>query len=69
LKIIFEKGITHEDIIVTLNTLIAHFPQIAKENDFSLLKVQDFPQTFFAPHHHFSTDLLKQKIQIWKNWK
>jgi len=53
LKIIFEKGITHEDIIVTLNTLTTHSPQIAKANDFSLLKVQDFPQTFFAPHHHF----------------
>jgi len=53
LKIIFEKGIAHEDIIVTLNTLTTHSPQIAKANDFSLLKVQDFPQTFFAPHHHF----------------
>jgi hypothetical protein len=31
--------------------------------------VQDFPQTSFAPHHPFWTNLLKQKIQIWKNWK
>jgi hypothetical protein len=31
--------------------------------------LQDFPQTFFAPHHPFWTDLLKQKILIWKNWK
>jgi hypothetical protein len=53
LKIIFEKGIAHEDIIIVLNTLTTHFPQIAKENDFSLLKVQDFPQTSFVPHHPF----------------
>ncbi len=69
MKIIFKKGITHEDIIVTLNALVTHFPQIAKTNDFSLLKVQDFPQTSFIPHHPFSRDLLKQKIKIWKNWK
>jgi hypothetical protein len=53
LKIKFEKGITHKDIIVTLNASTTHSPQIAKANDFSLLKVQDFPQTFFAPHHPF----------------
>jgi hypothetical protein len=41
-KIIFERGIAHEDIIATLNTLITHSPQIAKVSDFSLLKVQDF---------------------------
>jgi hypothetical protein len=69
LKAIFEKGITHEDIIIILNTLTTHFPQNAKSNDFSLLKVQDFPQTFFVPHQPFGRELLKQKIQIWKNWK
>jgi hypothetical protein len=53
LKIIYEKGIAHEVIIVTLNALTTHSPQIAKANDFSLLKVQDFPQTSFAPHHPF----------------
>jgi hypothetical protein len=52
-KIIFEKEITHESIIVTLNTLTMHSPQIAKANDFSLLKVHDFWQTFFIPHHPF----------------
>jgi hypothetical protein len=44
LKIIFKKGIAHEDIIVTLNDLTTHYPQITKANDFSLLKVQDFPK-------------------------
>jgi hypothetical protein len=39
----FKKGITHEDVIATLNTLTTHFPQIALASDFSLLKVQDFP--------------------------
>jgi hypothetical protein len=53
LKIIFKKGIAHEDIIITLNTLTTLSPQIAKANDFSLLKVQDFPQTSFVPHHPF----------------
>jgi hypothetical protein len=43
LKTILEKGITNKDIIVTLNTLTTHLPQIAKANDFSLLKVQDSP--------------------------
>jgi len=53
LKIIFEKGIAHNDIIITLNVLTTHFPQIAKANEFSLLNVQDFPQTSFVPHHPF----------------
>jgi len=53
LKIIFEKGIAHNDIFVTLNVLTTHFPQIAKANEFSLLNVQDFPQTSFVPHHPF----------------
>jgi hypothetical protein len=61
LKIIFKKRLTHEDIIVTLNTLTTRFPQIAKANDFSLLKMQDFPQTSFVPHHPFLKDILKQK--------
>jgi hypothetical protein len=52
-EIIFDKGIAHKDIIVTLNALTTHFPQIANANDFSLLKVQEFPQTSFAPHHPF----------------
>ncbi len=69
LKRIFEKGIAHKDIVVTLNVVTTHSSQIEKENDFSLLKLQDFPQTFFAPHHPFWTDLLKQKNLIWKNWK
>jgi len=43
LKIIFKKGIAHKDIIVTLNTLTTHSPQIAKASDFSLLKMQDYP--------------------------
>jgi hypothetical protein len=38
----FEKENAHEDIILTLNILITHSPQIVKANDFSLLKVQDF---------------------------
>jgi hypothetical protein len=49
----FKKVIAHKDIIVTLNILTTHSPQIEKANDFSLLKLQDFPQTFFAPHHPF----------------
>jgi hypothetical protein len=53
LKIIFKKGIEHKDIIVTLNTLSPHFPQIAKASDFSLLKVQDFLIISFTPHHPF----------------
>ncbi len=53
MKIIFEKGIAHEDIIVTLNVSTTHSPQIAKANDFSLLKVQDFPQTFFCSTSSF----------------
>jgi hypothetical protein len=36
LKIIFEKGIAHENIIVTLNVLTIHSPQIAKANDFTI---------------------------------
>jgi hypothetical protein len=36
LKIIFEKGIAHENIIVTLNALTIHSPQIAKANDFTI---------------------------------
>jgi hypothetical protein len=32
-------GIAHKDIIVTLNILTTHSPEIAKTNDFSLLKV------------------------------
>ncbi len=67
LKIIFDKGIEHKDIIVTLNTLITHSAKIAKPSDFSQLKVQDFPTTSFAPHHPFLRDPLKQNIQIWKN--
>jgi hypothetical protein len=35
----FGKGIELEDTIATLNTLIAHFLQIAKASDFSLPKV------------------------------
>jgi hypothetical protein len=53
LKIILEKGITHEEIIVTLNVLTTHSSQIAKANDFSLLKMQEFPKTSFVPHYPF----------------
>jgi hypothetical protein len=35
----FEKGIAHEDIIITLNILTTHSPQIIKASDFSLLKM------------------------------
>jgi hypothetical protein len=52
-KTIFKKGIKHEDIIATLNILTTHFQQIAKASDFSLSKVQDFPQTFSTLHHLF----------------
>jgi hypothetical protein len=52
-KTIFEEGIAHNDIIITLNASTTHSSQIAKASDFSLLKVQDFPQTSFAPHHTF----------------
>jgi len=53
MKTIFKKGIKHEDIIATLNILTTHFQRIAKASDFSLSKVQDFPQTFFTLHHLF----------------
>jgi len=43
----FKNKVTHYDIITTLNALITHFPQIAKASDFSLSKVQDFPQHIF----------------------
>jgi hypothetical protein len=40
-KIIFKKGIEHEDIIGTLNVLITYVLQIPKASDFSQLKVQN----------------------------
>jgi len=40
-KIIFKKGIEHENIIATLNVLTTYVLQIAKASDFSLLKVQN----------------------------
>jgi hypothetical protein len=49
----FKKGTAHKDIIASLNDLTTHFLQIGKPSDFSLLKVQDFSQTSFAPHHPF----------------
>jgi hypothetical protein len=49
----FKKGIAHKDIIASLNDLTTHSLQIGKESGFSLLKVQDFPQTSFVPLHHF----------------
>jgi hypothetical protein len=52
-KTIFEEGIAHKDIIITLNASTTHSPQIAKLRDFSLLKVQNSPQTSFVPHHPF----------------
>jgi hypothetical protein len=69
MKTIFKKGIKHEDIIATLNTLTTHFQRIAKASDFSLSKWEILQKQFFAPHHPFWKDLLKQKIQIWKNRK
>jgi hypothetical protein len=53
LKIIFKKGTAHENIIIILNTLTTHSLKIAKANDFSLLKMQDFPQTYVVPQHPF----------------
>jgi hypothetical protein len=38
-KIIFEKGSAHKDIIATINVLTTCSLQIAKANDFSLLIV------------------------------
>jgi hypothetical protein len=38
---------------VTLNVLTTRSPQIANASDFSLLKLQDSPQTSFDPHHFF----------------
>jgi hypothetical protein len=53
LKTSFKKGIAQKDIIATLNTLTTNSLQITKTSDFSLLKVQDFSQTSFVPHHPF----------------
>ncbi len=60
MKVIFKKGIAHKDIIIILNILTTHF-QIVKANDFSLLKVQDFPQTSFVPHQPFWKDFFWSK--------
>jgi hypothetical protein len=40
-KIIFKKGIEHEDMIATLNALTTYVLQIANASDFSLLKVRN----------------------------
>ncbi len=53
IKTMLKNGIAHEDIIATLNILTTHSLQITKTSDFSLLKVQDSPQTSFVPHHPF----------------
>jgi hypothetical protein len=40
-KIIFKKGIEHEDMIAKLNVLTTYVLQIANASDFSLLKVRN----------------------------
>jgi hypothetical protein len=50
-KTIFKNGIEH--IIATPNDLTTHFVQIVEASDFSLSKVQDFPQTFFCSTSSF----------------
>jgi hypothetical protein len=47
-----KKGIAHKERIASLNDLTTHSLQIGKASDFSLLKMQDFPQTYFVPRHH-----------------
>jgi hypothetical protein len=57
------KGIELKDKSVRLNPLATHSSQIVNANEFFQSKVQDFPKTFVASHHHFERLYGGEKIR------